>query len=413
MELIEDVIKKRFNDSSFEYRAHCFREFLKSPVRTFKESPTIKDYVPLDEDDLNNLLLDYEEYAELPDNNVEADILFVNDHIESVSENLKGRGVKVQDLLSVASETSHPLREYIYAYFGLDREEFLINATWKNGYLIYIPDGVSNLEISVVVLTDSSNPSVLKNLIVVGNDSNCVIKDKYVNYSAGKSVHGKTVYMHIGKRSHLSYHYIQEKNADVTDLTFVKSFLEEFSEFTFYHVNRGGSRVIFSNLSYMKGEGSNFKTFGVSYSDNDQRFDIRDSSFQTGKACNADIQVRGVVKGKSLTIHRGNIDIEEMSVKSTGFYDSRILLLSKDGYANSKPGLIIRNNDTKSKHASAISSLDKEQIFYLRSRGIPEKLAKSLMTEGFLLANLEKSNDLEMEEKVHRYSEEILREPDS
>ena len=413
MELIEDVIKKRFNDSSFEYRAHCFREFLKSPVRTFKESPTIKDYVPLDEEDLNNLLLDYEDYAAPPDIKMESDILFVNDHIEFVSEKLKEKGVQVNDLLSVASEPSNPLRPYLYTYFGLDREEFLLNATWKNGYFIHVPEGLRDLEINIVVLTDSSNPSVLKNLVVVGDDSNCVVKDSYINYSTGRSIQGKTVYIHVGKRSHLSYHYIQEKSADVTDLAFVKSFLEDYSEFTFYHVNRGGSRVIFSNLSYLKGEGSNFRTFGVSYSDNEQRFDIRDSSFQTGKACNADIQVRGVVKGKSLTIHRGNIDIEEMSVKSTGFYDSRILLLSKDGYANSKPGLIIRNNDTKSKHASAISSLDKEQIFYLRSRGIPEKLAKSLMTEGFLLANLEKSNDPEMEEKVHRYSEEILREPDS
>ena len=160
----------------------------------------------------------------------------------------------------------------------------------------------------------------------------------------------------------------------------------------------------------MEGEGSSFKTFGVSYSDGDQKFDIRDSSFQTGIASSADIKVRGVVKGKSLTIHRGNIDIEEKSIKSTGFYDSRILLLSKDGYANSKPGLIIRNNNTKSKHASSISSLDRDQVFYLRSRGIPEAVARSMLTEGFLLANLENASSEILIDKVHTYSEEIIRE---
>ncbi|WP_175266654.1 SufD family Fe-S cluster assembly protein [Acidiplasma cupricumulans] len=46
--------------------------------------------------------------------------------------------------------------------------------------------------------------------------------------------------------------------------------------------------------------------------------------------------------------------------------------------------MVDKNNDTKSKHASVISSIDPEQVFYLRSRGISENDAISLIVQGFL-----------------------------
>ena len=122
---------------------------------------------------------------------------------------------------------------------------------------------------------------------------------------------------------------------------------------------------------------------------------------------NADIQVRGVVTGKSSTIHRGNVDIELESVNSTGFYDSRILLLSKDGYANSKPGLQIKNANTRSKHASAISSVDSEQILYLESRGIGKDDATSLITGGFIGSLIERSKNEKFRASVEKYAEGI------
>lgn len=106
-------------------------------------------------------------------------------------------------------------------------------------------------------------------------------------------------------------------------------------------------------------------------------------------------------------MHRGNIDIEEKSIKSTGYYDSKILLMSKDGFANTKPALLIKNNNTRSKHASAISSVDDDQIFYMQSRGIPKNLAKNLITGGFVGSTVEKSGDSILMERVEKYSEGI------
>ena len=414
MEEFEDVIKKRFNDASFEFRARAFREFLRAPVRTFKESPTVKDYVEINDGELESMLSESETHdMQKPDPSDKTQILFVDDRIVTITDDLSRKGIKVLDYLSAVSGDNTELKQFLNSYTGSDREEYIINAAWKNGYVIYIPRSLRDLTVNVESFLDASQPNAAKNIIVCGEDSSVTINDGYRSYGAGTGVHGRTVYIYLGKRAKLKYNYLQEKEKGILDIAFVKSFLSDFAEFTFYHVNRGSSRVLFSNTSYMAGEGTTFKTFGISYTDVDQKFDIRDSSFQTGIATSADIKVRGVVKGRSLTIHRGNIDIEEKSIKSNGFYDSRILLLSKEGYANSKPGLIIRNNNTKSKHASSISNLDREQVFYLRSRGIPETVARSMLTEGFLMANLENVSSEILIEKVRAYSEEIIHERES
>ncbi|MHB8361914.1 MAG: SufD family Fe-S cluster assembly protein, partial [Thermoplasmataceae archaeon] len=81
--------------------------------------------------------------------------------------------------------------------------------------------------------------------------------------------------------------------------------------------------------------------------------------------------------------------------------------LSKDGYANSKPALMIKNNDTRSKHGSAISNIDREELTYIRSRGIPEKEAKKMISGGFVGSMIERANNPKFTDRVYRFADEL------
>ena len=209
----------------------------------------------------------------------------------------------------------------------------------------------------------------------------------------------------MGENGNMQYNYLQDKSTSVTDLTYIREFLDRYAQFHIYHINHGGSRVQFTDESVQLGESSDFRVYGVNFSGGSQGMDIRDSSFQKGIGSSADIQVRGVVTGKSSTIHRGNVDLEEQAVKATGFYDSKILLLSQEGLANSKPGLMIKNANTRSKHGSSISDVDEEQIFYLRSRGVDEETARGMVTAGFVGSVIERAGNPEFTRKVYEYAE--------
>ena len=100
----------------------------------------------------------------------------------------------------------------------------------------------------------------------------------------------------------------------------------------------------------------------------------------------SDLAFRGILDGRSSTVWRGMIQVDEGAQRTDAFQESRNLLLSKKAHADSIPGLEILANDVRCTHAAAIAQIDPEQLFYLRSHGLPEADAHRLVVEGFLEA---------------------------
>ena len=84
------------------------------------------------------------------------------------------------------------------------------------------------------------------------------------------------------------------------------------------------------------------------------------------------------------------IKVDPGAQRIDAFQECRNLLVSKKAHADAIPGLEILANDVRCTHAAAIAQIDPEQLFYLRSRGLPEPVAKRLVIEGFLGALLER-----------------------
>ena len=112
----------------------------------------------------------------------------------------------------------------------------------------------------------------------------------------------------------------------------------------------------------------------------------------------SDLAFRGIIADRSSVVWRGMIKVDEGAQQTDAFQESRNLLLSKKAHADAIPGLEILANDVRCTHAAAIAQLDREQLFYLRSRGLPEAQATRLVIEGF------------MQELLERFPEGPLRE---
>ena len=70
--------------------------------------------------------------------------------------------------------------------------------------------------------------------------------------------------------------------------------------------------------------------------------------------------------------------------KTDGYQMSQSLLLSPDAEIDTKPELEIFADDVKCSHGATVGELDAEQLFYLRSRGIPDAEARSMLVRAFL-----------------------------
>jgi Fe-S cluster assembly scaffold protein SufB len=84
----------------------------------------------------------------------------------------------------------------------------------------------------------------------------------------------------------------------------------------------------------------------------------------------SDLAFRGILADRSSAVWRGMIKVDPGAQQTDAFQECRNLLLSKRAHADAIPGLEILANDVRCTHAAAIAQIDKEQLFYLRTRGL-------------------------------------------
>lgn len=107
---------------------------------------------------------------------------------------------------------------------------------------------------------------------------------------------------------------------------------------------------------------------------------------------------KGVIDDQARAVFQGKIHVRRSAQKTDGYQSHHALLLSDRAEASAKPELEIYADDVKCSHGATAGQLDAEALFYLRSRGIPEREAKSLIIESFLNEAIEKVADVTVRE---------------
>ncbi|NCY23989.1 MAG: Fe-S cluster assembly protein SufD [Alphaproteobacteria bacterium] len=104
-----------------------------------------------------------------------------------------------------------------------------------------------------------------------------------------------------------------------------------------------------------------------------------------GDGQHADRQTyKTVLTGKSRGVFQGKILVSKPAQRTDGYQMNQALLLSEEAEMDSKPQLEIYADDVKCSHGATVGALDPAQLFYLRSRGIPQQAARSMLVEAFL-----------------------------
>lgn len=92
---------------------------------------------------------------------------------------------------------------------------------------------------------------------------------------------------------------------------------------------------------------------------------------------------RGLADGRAVALHNGAVTVRANASGADAHQESRTVLLSDDAAAFAKPQLEIDTDEVACSHGATVGSLDEEALFYLRSRGIGEASALSILTASF------------------------------
>src|SRR5204862_4255818 len=131
----------------------------------------------------------------------------------------------------------------------------------------------------------------------------------------------------------------------------------------------------------LAGQGSSARVTGAYAGHGRQHLDFDTTQEHAAPHTVSDLAFRGVLEGRSTAVWRGMIKVDPGAQQTDAFQESRNLLLSKRAHADAIPGLEILANDVRCTHAAAIAQIDREQLFYLMSRGLRREQATRLVID--------------------------------
>ena len=160
----------------------------------------------------------------------------------------------------------------------------------------------------------------------------------------------------------------------------------------------------------LAGEGSSARVTGAYAGNGTQHLDFDTTQEHAAPQTTSDLAFRGVLEESATAVWRGMIRVDPGAQQTDAFQESRNLLLSTEAHADAIPGLEIEADDVRCTHAAAIAQIDRDQLFYLTSRGLGPAEAKSLIIEGFLESLVERLAEGPVRDEISARLEKRLAE---
>jgi Fe-S cluster assembly protein SufD len=269
-------------------------------------------------------------------------------------------------------------------------------ASWRHGVLVYVPRGQRlerPLELSVIHDADGTELD-WRMLIVLEEGAEAEVWERYRSAdSEADGLFNGVVELIVGPGANLRYVCEQE----LSDRTWVfatqRAELARDASLEWVALGFGSARGKVRMETKLDGPGSSAKVTGAYAGAGRQHLDFDTTQEHAAPHTTSDLAFRGVLADRATAVWRGMIRVDPGAQQTDAFQESRNLLLSKRAHADAIPGLEIEANDVRCTHAAAVAQVDPEQLYYLRSRGMSEPVAKRLIIDGFLQELAERTGE--------------------
>jgi len=222
-----------------------------------------------------------------------------------------------------------------------------------------------------------------RNLIVVDENSHVQIIERHQSLTDNPVLTNSVTEIFTNKRAIVDYYKIQNdrESATLIDNTFVNQKQESLAK---VHTFSFGGKLIRNNLNfYQNGERIDSTMKGITIIGNKQHVDHNTLVHHIEPNCESHQDYKGIFDDSSTGVFNGKVVVNKKAQKTNAFQANNNILISDKSSINTKPQLEIFADDVKCSHGCTIGQLDDSAMFYLKSRGIPEKEARALLMFAF------------------------------
>jgi Fe-S cluster assembly protein SufD len=277
--------------------------------------------------------------------------------------------------------------ERLYSLVGWDEKFAAHNAAvWQHGLLVHVPKDVVLDKPLYVRITSSAKDSALfwRLLVIADPGARFTLVEEVV--SSSPELHAYTneaAELFVGDGAKLEYVSLQNLSRETWHFASHHARVERDAELDWVTGGFGSKKGKVRIQNDLAGEGATSRVTGAYFTDGDQHLDY--DTFQEHIAPNttSDFAFKGALRDRSTAVWRGMIRVEPDAQKTNAYQENRNLMLSPTTHAVPIPGLEIMANDVRCTHGATVGRVDREQLFYLMSRGLSRGEAERLIVRGF------------------------------
>lgn len=152
----------------------------------------------------------------------------------------------------------------------------------------------------------------------------------------------------------------------------------------------------------IKGSLANVQVLGLIIGVGSQKINLYTLQEHLNQKSVSDLLIKSVLFDSSRLNYEGLIKIAKDAQKSNAYQKNQNLLLGEKAWADSRPKLEILANDVRCTHGATIGNINQEVLYYLKTRGISESKAESLVIDGFFQEVLSRIPDQKIKEKLEK-----------
>jgi Fe-S cluster assembly protein SufD len=322
-----------------------------------------------------------------------ARLIFAGDQLVErnvVSEDLKKRGVILQPLERAMVEHADLFRKHFMsqpAVLGSAKFAALHKALVSNGTFLFVPRGVEiELPIEIFHWLRGESVSVFPHLLLVTDElAKVTVVEHFRSCDARATGFACGVNDLIaGPGAKVTYVCAQNWGDNVRALQMNTTTVDHDGSAMSLNLHLGGRYSRFESLSRLVGEGARSDLLAVSVATGEQEFDARTLQDHVSPHTASDLLYKNALDDNARCTFGGLIRVEPHAHFTDAYQKVRNVLLSDDSEANSMPGLEILADNVRCTHGATSGQINKDELFYLRSRGISVPVAQRLIVTGFL-----------------------------
>lgn len=294
-----------------------------------------------------------------------------------------------------AGEHGSIVREHL-GRVGVSDDGFtaLNTAFLAEGAFVYLPDGARLTEPLhlLFVAGGAEKPLTLspRILIASGRGSEATLVESYV--AAADSVYftNAVVELFLDEGARLRHFKVQREGERAFHIAATGAEVGPAAAYDLTTVTLGARLSRHGINVRMAHEGAECWVDGLYLVGDDQHADTHSTIDHVAPRCTSHQVYKGILDGRSRAVFNGKVYVRPGAQQTDAQQTNKNLLLSSDARVDTKPQLEIFADDVKCSHGATVGQLEEEELFYLKSRGLHDELARNLLTYGFAEELIEK-----------------------